>query len=260
MPELPEVEAYRRLAEGVLGSPVRSVVVGDVRFVVGLSPARLGPQIVGRTFVAARRRGKLLILDTEGVTPRLGLRFGMTGRLIVNGVAGVEDLLYSSNRDLSAWDRFALAFDNGGSLVVRDPRLLGSVTVDPDEDALGPDATTLTVAELRAGLGRSAVALKARLMDQSKVAGIGNLLADEILWRAGLAPGRPASSLSPVYERQLAGHVRNTVGLLMARGGSHMGDLVPERRRGGRCPRCAVPLERCSIGGRTSYWCPAHQR
>ena len=119
---------------------------------------------------------------------RLGLRFGMTGRLVVDGLAGVDRLLYASDRGDEAWDRFSVRFADGGRLVVHDPRLLGGVELDPDESLLGPDAASVSPAELHHALEHSAVAVKARLMDQRRLAGVGNLMADEILWRAGLAP------------------------------------------------------------------------
>src|SRR5205085_10121976 len=119
--------------------------------------------------------------------------FGMSGRLLVDGTAGVEELLYSSNRALEAWDRFAIRFVNGGDLRMRDPRRLGGVELDPDESRLGPDALSLTPKQLATALNGSTAPLKARLLDQARVAGVGNLIADEALWRAGLDPARPAS-------------------------------------------------------------------
>jgi formamidopyrimidine-DNA glycosylase len=183
----------------------------------------------------------------------------MTGRLVVDGAAGVDQLLYSSLRDEEAWDRFVVGFDDGGDLRMRDPRRLGGVELDPDEARLGIDALTVRPAEL-AALLRSAAPLKARLMDQARIAGIGNLLADEMLWRAGLDPSRPASSLEPAEVRRLHRHLRRTVDELIARGGSHTGDLQPARRPGGTCPRDGAPLVRRTVGGRTSWICPAHQR
>jgi formamidopyrimidine-DNA glycosylase len=259
VPELPEVEAYRRLAERVLGRQVTRVRVGDPRFLRGTSPRRLSAALRGRHFGAARRRGKLLVLDVEGSGHRLGLHFGMTGRLHVDGVDGVERLVYASDRRLAAWDRLALRFADGGALVVSDPRLLGGAFLDPDESALGPDALALTPADLRRALGTSAAPLKARLLDQSRIAGVGNLIADEVLWRASLAPARPAGSLTPAEQRRLLHHLRRTLADLLERGGSHLGELMPFRAPGGRCPRDGAELRRDTVGGRTSWWCPAHQ-
>jgi formamidopyrimidine-DNA glycosylase len=153
-----------------------------------------------------------------------------------------------------------VAFTDGGDLLVHDPRLLGGVSLDPDEDRLGPDALSVTAAQLRDLLAGSAAPLKARLMDQARLAGVGNLLADEILWRASLSPRRRAGSLTPAELRRLHHHLRTTLDELSARGGSHMGDLMLARERGGRCPRDGAELMRATVGGRTTYWCPRHQK
>lgn len=262
------MEAYRHLAERVVGRTVSAVSVGDARFVRGgTDPDDLARRVRGRAVAAARRRGKLLVLDLHPETRhgvggplRLGLRFGMTGRLLVDGNGPIERLLYSSGRADPGWDRFSMRFAGGGTLTVHDPRLLGGVTLDPDEDALGPDAASITLAELTSAVAGSAAPLKARLLDQSKVAGIGNLVGDELLWRAGLAPGRRAGSLDDGERRHLHRHVLATVRMLVARGGSHTGDLMPARATGGRCPRDGTALRRSTVGGRTTWWCPAHQR
>ena len=222
--------------------------------------AEVGAALVGRALVAARRRGKLLLLDTTGDGPVLGLRFGMTGRLIVDGASGIDELLYAPRRTELRWDRFGLGFADGGSLRLQDPRRLGGVELDPDEERLGPDALTVTGAELTGALAGSRVALKARLLDQHRLAGVGNLIADEILWRAGLSPLRPAGELTPAEVRRLHRHLRSGLALLIERGGAHTGDLGPHRRPGGRCPRDGTELIRSTVGGRSSWWCPRHQR
>src|SRR5690606_8813908 len=107
----------------------------------------------------------------------------------------------------------ALAFDEG-SLVISDPRRLGGVQLEPDVEALGPDAMSLTLRQLRAALDGSRAPLKARLLDQARVAGLGNLLVDEILWRAGLDPARPAGSLDDEEVRRLHRIARSTVARL----------------------------------------------
>jgi formamidopyrimidine-DNA glycosylase len=259
MPELPEVEAYRHLARSALGRTVVEVSAPDAWFLKGgLDAASVSSALLGRQFTDVRRLGKLLLLDTDG-GPVLGLRFGMTGRLLVNGRAGVDDLVYSSPRHVPAWDRFAVRFADGGDLRLRDPRRLGGVLLDPDLSRLGTDVTELTPGSLGRALD-STVALKARLMDQARIAGVGNLVADEALWRAGLDPRRPAGSLDRAELRRLHRHLRRTVDDLTAWGGSHTGDLWPARRPGGFCPKDGTPLRRDTVGGRTTWWCPAHQR
>lgn len=259
MPELLEVEAYRRLVEPLVGLTIVAVHAPDPWFLKGgLDAQTAGAVLGGSRILADRRIGKLLLVDTEAAT--LGLRFGMTGVLDVDGVDGVERLEYGSNRRDEAWNRFRLDLDGGRSLTMRDARRLGGVELDPDESRLGVDATTLTPARLRDLLAGSRAPLKARLMDQSRVAGLGNLLTDEALWRAGLDPARPAGSLDAAEIRRLHSHLRRTLAELGARGGSHTGDLQVNRVRGGRCPRDGAELERRTVGGRTTYSCPHHQQ
>ena len=161
--------------------------------------------------------------------------------------------------------RARFTFDDGGKLLMHDPRRFGSLELAPDEDRLGPDALDVSLADLRAALAiapeRSGAAapLKARLMDQERLAGMGNLLADEILCRAGLAPDAADAAHRRRAERSCTRQLRATLRQLGRRGGSHMGDLMEERDAGGRCPRDGAELRRETVGGRTTYWCPVHQ-
>lgn len=261
MPELPEVEGYRALAESrALERVISSVDAPDSWYLKrGLDAAGAAAALVGRRLVGARRLGKLMLLDsdTSGV---LGIHFGMSGRLLVDGVSSAGRLLYSPADDGVRYDRFALRFADGGSMSVRDPRRLGGVELDPDEDRLGPDALTVSPSQLKRALENAHAPLKARLLDQARLAGVGNLIADEILWRAGLSPAREARSLTPQELRRLHRHLTDGIRDLIERGGSHTGDLQPARARGGRCPRDGSELARATVGGRTTFWCPSHQR
>lgn len=257
MPELIEVETYRRQAEAVVGRRIADVPLLDPLGLRDADPDAVRAELTGLRIEGTDRIGKLLLLRTDG--PSIGLRFGMTGRLVIDGGASIERLEYSSDRDDSAWDRTVLAFDHG-DLRVRDPRRLGGLELDPDVSRLGPDAATITADELTTALGRSKAALKSRLLDQSRVAGLGNLLVDETLWRAGIDPTRPAGSLTHEQVVALAETVVATVADLAGRGGSHTGDLQPARARGTLCPSDGEPLVRSTVGGRTTYHCPAHQR
>src|SRR5687768_13182838 len=260
MPELIEVEAYRQLAELALERKITEVVAPDAWWLKGgLSADVLGDALLGRHFLVARRTGKRLMLDTSNHGPVLGLKFGMTGRLIVDGRLGVEKLEYSSDRALPAWDRLVVVFADGGDLRIRDPRRLGGAEIDPEESRLGPDAVGLNLAGLRKVLGSGRIALKARLMDQSKIAGLGNLLVDEALFQAGLDPARPAGTLDELELKRLHKAIKRTLANLTKRGGSHTGALQPARHREGLCPLDGAPLLRRTIGGRTTYSCPVHQ-
>jgi formamidopyrimidine-DNA glycosylase len=253
-----EVEQYRRAVEAVVGRTIRRVHAPDDWYLKGGTTAAALGVLRGRQVTGTRRIGKLLLVDTDG--PTLGLRFGMTGRVLVDGQAPVERLEYGSARLEPVWVRFALDFRGGGRLEIVDPRRLGGVELDPPPDHLGPDALGIAPAQLRAGLAASRAPVKAWLLDQQRIAGVGNLLADEILWRAGLDPARPAHDLAPAEARRLHRHLVATIGQLTERGGSHTGDLQEARRRGALCPRDGTPLERRTIGGRTTYSCPRHQR
>jgi formamidopyrimidine-DNA glycosylase len=259
VPEGIEVEFYRRAAEAAVGRVIANVHAPDAWFCKGVTPAAMRRALTGVRVIGTRRRGKLLVLDTDGPSA-IGLHFGMTGRIVVDGQAPIAELEYGSSRDLAAWDRFGLTFADGGRLRLNDPRRLGGVELDPDEDRLGPDLYTITRGEIVAAVGAGVVAVKARLLDQARVAGVGNLLADETLWRADIDPARQAASLSAQELATLHRALRTVVTQLTARGGSHCGDLHSERRRDGICPRDGAVLLRRQVGGRTTFSCPDHQR
>ena len=259
MPEGIEIEIYRRAAERAMGRTVASVQATDGWFLKGgLTAQQVTDALVGQQVEAARRRGKLLVLEmSNGV--QLGLRFGMTGRLVVDAVSAIDYLEYAGVRSNPGWDRFGLTFTDGGHLRIQDPRRLGGVQLDPDVDALGADAFTATLGDLRRRVFVGDVALKARLLDQSRLAGVGNLIADEVLWRAGIDPARSAGSLTEAQQAKVHRHLRRVLGEFLRDGGSHTGRLQSARVRGGRCPKDGAELLRRQVGGRTTYSCPRHQ-
>jgi formamidopyrimidine-DNA glycosylase len=251
------------VAEQAMGRLIASVWMIDARYGRGgTTPRRLSHALTGRTFIAARRRGKLMLLDSKG-GPTLGVRFGMTGGIVVDDTEKLDRLRYGPGVFGEQWVRARFAFADGGYLTFHDPRRFGSLELAPDEDRLGPDALSVSRAALALALavrpGQAAAApLKARLLDQERLAGVGNLLADEILWRAGLDPTRR----DPLRDDELTTlhkAVRSTLRQLARRGGSHMGDLMEERKPGGHCPTDGTELRRATVGGRTTFWCPQHQ-
>ena len=260
MPECLEAEAARLvIAHHAVGRMIRKVEAPDDWFLKrGLTPALARAALKGEQLCVARRVGKQLLIDTQQHV--LGLHLGMSGRVIVDDVAAGDPLLYASNRNAPEWYRFGLRFSDGGSLWLRDPRRLGGVEIDPDESRWGPDVFTVRRVDVDLALGRSAAPLKAILMDQSRIAGLGNLLTDEALWRAGLDPARPAGGLTEQERAALHRSIRTTIRVCFKRGGSHTGDLHASRGRGGRCPSDGTELERRTVGGRTTYSCPLHQR
>jgi formamidopyrimidine-DNA glycosylase len=256
-----EVENARALVEArALHREIAKVHAPDAWFLKrGLTPKRVRAALTGNELVVARRRGKLMLVDTA-FGPVLGLHLGMSGRVLVDDEAAGDPLLYASNRADPAWHRFGFSFADGGSLYLRDPRRLGGVELDPDEDRLGPDAAALTVGQLRDVVRRSRAPIKAVIMDQSRIAGLGNLLCDEVLWRASIDPARRADTLTDDEVRRLGRAIGDTLRVLGRRGGSHTGDLTANRGPDLPCARDGAPLRRRTIGGRTTYSCPVHQR
>lgn len=259
MPEILEVEAARAVLDAhALDREIARVHAPDAWFLKrGTTAAALRHALVGNRLTVARRIGKQLLLDTADPGTRLGLHLGMSGRVIVDGEEAGDPLIYASNRRVATWHRFGLHFADGGSFMLRDPRRLGAVELDPDESRLGPDALTITARQLEHALGTRTAPIKAVLLDQARVAGLGNLLVDEALWRAGIDPARPAADVGADERRELYRSVRATLRVLGRRGGSHTGDMP--RDLDAPCPRDGAPLQRRTVGGRTTYSCPAHQ-
>jgi formamidopyrimidine-DNA glycosylase len=224
----------------------------------GTTAAALRHALVGNAFTAARRRGKQIVLDTKDPDVRLGVHLGMSGRVLVDDEEAGDPLVYASNKRTPKWHRFGVRFVDGGDFMLRDPRRLGAVELDPDESRLGPDALSLTYKDFDHALARRTAPIKAVLMDQARIAGLGNLLVDEALWRAGIDPARPAAALGEEDRRALHKAIRTTVRTLGKRGGSHTGDMP--RELDAPCPRDGSPLLRRTVGGRTTYSCPVHQR
>jgi formamidopyrimidine-DNA glycosylase len=248
VPELPEVERARSLIEAkALGRRIADVDDADTWVCRPHAPGEIAAALSGATLVEAHRRGKAMWVETDD-GPALGIHLGMAGRIVVDE-RGSE----------RGWDRFTLRFEDGGSLALRDKRRLGRVVLAPDLSRLGPDAAVVTRREFRERIGRGRAPVKARIMDQSRISGVGNLLADEALWRARVSPLREAGSLSEAELDELRRALRFANRRAIERGGVHTGDLIAQRRGGGRCPRCGAVLERSTVGGRTTWWCPVEQ-
>jgi formamidopyrimidine-DNA glycosylase len=247
MPELPEAERARLQIERALDREIAAVDDRDTYVCRPHAPGDIAAGLVGRRLTSAHRRGKFLWAETDDGGPELGLHLGMAGHIVVDEPAHER------------WDRFALEFADGGRLALRDRRRLGRALLAPDFSHVGPDAAEVGREAFRERIGRGHAPIKARLLDQGAIAGVGNLLADEILWRARLHPRRETGSLSVEeldgLRRELRAAVRSAIRL----GGAHTGQLIAHRERGDACPRCGTTLERATIGGRTTFWCPVCQ-
>jgi formamidopyrimidine-DNA glycosylase len=268
MPELPEVETVRRgLARVLTGRRIARCDVHDPRL-VHRSPLP-ADVVVGDRVRDVRRRGKWLFVDCDDCVVVAHLR--MSGQLLV-GDAGVGT---------TTAPRCELACDDGTVVRFVDQRRFGELLVCTPEDAaaierrLGPDADTLTTAQLRRAFAGSGARCKAALTDQRRIAGVGNMYADEALWRARLDPRRPAGALDDVELRRLARAVRAVMRDALAAGGASTRDglyvdtdgeagwfaveLAVYQRTGEPCPRCATPVERYANGASGTHWCPRCQ-
>jgi len=248
MPELPEVERARALIEErALGRRIAAVDDADAYVCRPHQPGEIAAALSGLELVSANRRGKAMWCDTDD-GPVLGLHLGMAGRIAID-----EDPAPNH------WDRFTLLFEDGGRLALRDKRRLGRAVLDPDLTRVGPDAATISRDAFRTRVGAGGAPLKARIMDQSVLAGVGNLLADETLWRARLSPLRPSGDLDTEELDRLRRELRAATRSAIRLGGVHTGDLIEHRGPGGHCPRCGGALVRANVGGRTTWWCPQEQ-
>ena len=254
MPEGLEAEIWRQAA-----SVLRGRTIQEVWFDGRVGPDELAVVLSGRRIDTVRRRGKVVLVDTDG--PTLGLHFGMTGRLVIDGRSPIERLEYASAADRAEWDRLRVFTGAAGiALRLNDPRRLGRLSLDPDLDHLGPDAFTLTAEQLERACHRRSVPVKTLLLDQSAVAGLGNLCADEVLFWAGVDPRRRACDVSTSGCAAIAQACRNRLPVMLDAGGSTHGCLTPDVRvQLSPCPHDGGPLQRSAIGGRTTVWCQHHQ-
>jgi formamidopyrimidine-DNA glycosylase len=272
MPELPEVEMARRLiADQALHRRIVDVDDSDSYVTRPHAPGELRTALAGRSFTAVHRRGKTIWLETSGpdgeaalAGPEFGLHLGMSGRIVITSPDGTvaeggDPYRYAARLRKAQWNRFTISFADGGSLVLLDPRRLGRARLDPDIGALGPDATQVTPAEFRALITNGTVAVKARLLDQSKIAGVGNLLADEILWQARVSPLARVDTLSAAQVNRLYQALKSVLEAAIANGGAHTGDMIAARHPGGTCPRDGAPMVHGIVGGRSTWWCSREQ-
>ncbi len=249
MPELPEAERARQALETALHRRIVDVDDSDTYVSRPHQPGEIAAALTGHELVSAHRRGKFLWLETDD-GPTLGLHLGMAGRILT----GDDD------REPSRWDRFVLRFADGTWLALRDKRRLSRAIINPDFSHVGPDAAGVDRASFRRLIGAGHTALKARLLNQKAIAGVGNLLADQTLWQARLAPTRDTGTLDDDELDRLRRELRAAIRSAIRHGGVHTGSFISARTRGGVCPRDGHELSRETVGGRTTYWCPACQR
>jgi formamidopyrimidine-DNA glycosylase len=273
MPELPEVESVRRQLEPALvGRRLERVTIDDPRLVRPYEPAEVAAELEGERTVAVERRGKYLVVRFESGRVLL-IHLRMTGSLLHAAAGSLQE---------DPHRRAVVKLDDGSDVAYRDVRRFGTwLLLEPGETEpylsarVGdePLDALFTAARLGEGLAGRRTSLKAALLDQRTLAGIGNIYADEALWRARLNPLRPAASLDRAELRRLHRAIRAALEQGLARQGSTLrdyrlpdgsgGSMQDEFRvygRGGEpCDRCGTPISRTHVAGRTTWFCPTCQ-
>ena len=274
MPELPEVETVRRdLHDRLQGQTVSAVVLGRLRTLRRYSdPRAFVDELIGATVSGTDRLGKYLFIDF-GQSTRLVIHLRMSGQLLWSDSLGVP---------LQKHTHVRIQFESGHELRFIDPRTFGEMfVVDPtgsDLSHVGPDAWTAveTPKDLARRIGSRRSAVKAVLLDQSVVAGVGSIYADEICFRAKVRPGRAADSLRPIDIRRLHEAMKAVLGEAIAARGSTLGDGQyvgadgqpgtfadshrVHARKGRPCQACGQPIVSGIIAQRSAYWCKRCQR
>lgn len=271
MPELPEVEVVRqKLLPSVVNRKISHIVTDKPSYFFLTPPATLKKRLPERTIVSLERHGKYLFVGLDDES-RLILHQGMTGQIY----------LTPRSATVEPHTHLQIAFDDTGPTVVfRDVRKFGKVFYVPKGQThprltnLGPDALNTSGDWLFRTSRKRSVAIKTWLLDQTVLAGIGNIYADEALFQMGIRPTRQAHSLTKDTCEQLAAAIRQTLKRAIELGGSSIRDYIhPDQTRGsyqterkvyGRkglpCYRCGNPIVRIQLQQRSSHFCPTCQK
>lgn len=288
MPELPEVEVIRRrLGETVLHRTIASIRATESNYTFLTPPRALRKYLVGQQFTRLNRRGKYLLFELER-QGCLVIHLGMTGQLFSSRALSPRLVQRSARPKAHPSARFepdkhthlTIVFDDAGDqLHFRDCRKFGKILWlgthehSPRLDRLGPDAAAITASQLTAALLGRHAAIKTLLLDQSILAGVGNIYADESLHSAGISPARSAHDLNSRELAHLALAIRHVLKRAIALGGSSIDDyLHPDGsdgsfqkqfsvygREGQVCRRCGGRIERTVMAQRSAHYCPTCQ-
>ena len=270
MPELPEVETVvRDLRPLITGATIVDATTLWARTLRGIDPEAFAAGVAGRRIEGVTRRGKQLVVSLDGGS-FLTIHLKMTGQLFVVPQGGTED----------PYVRLVVELEDGREIRFRDIRKFGKIGLYLAEDAdpfaaTGPEplSDAFTVRAFRKRIRARKGRLKPLLLDQTFIAGVGNIYADEALWAARLHPLRTARTLRPADERRLWTEIRRILAEAVIRRGSSIDDytapegdgemqdhLMVYQRTGEPCPRCGRPIRRIVVGGRATHFCSWCQR
>jgi len=262
VPELPDVEMFRDYFNATaLHQKVAKVSVSDDRVLEDTSARKLARSLKGKEFSSTRRYGKNLLADVEGSCV-LRLHFGMTGNLKYYKDEDEDEELEHV--------RVLVDFENSYKLAYICQRMLGNVSVEESvEDfvrrkELGPDAMEISADELAEKLAGTRQSVKAFFMDQEKIAGLGNIYTDEVLFQCGIHPGKSCAKLDEKEAKELHKTIHRVVDYAVKHradprkfGGNY---LLPRRGEGEPCPRCGGKIKKMKVSGRSAYFCPKCQK
>ena len=272
MPELPEVETVRaRLEPKLVGRRFEQVEIVDPRLTRPADPAEVAAELEGEEAAALDRRGKYLIVRFE------------SGRVLLIHLRMTGQLLHANGPAEDVHRRAVVSLDDGSDVVYRDVRRFGTWQLLDEDDLLPylaqrigrePLVRSFTSKRLAEALEGRRAPLKSALLDQRRLAGVGNIYADEALWRARLHPLRAAGELSTAEITALHRGIRAALRAGIARQGATLSnyrtpDGTPGRmqeefrvygREGEPCERCGTPIEKIRAGGRGTWYCPSCQR
>jgi formamidopyrimidine-DNA glycosylase len=259
MPELPDVEAYKKYMDSkALHQKIKEVEVQD-KSILKTSPKTLQDKFTDQEFEKSTRIGKNLLVQSQN-EHWLILHFGMTGYLEY----------YKKDKGAPKYSKVIFHFDNHHCLSFINKRKLGSVDITADVEGwrkdkkIGPDALDLDLAEFREIISRKKSRIKTALTDQSAIAGIGNIYADEILFQARIHPELSINDISDDQVKELYGKMKQVLETAIKHDAqpddlpSHY--LLHHRKEGNDCPKCGGKIEKITIAGRSSYVCPACQK
>lgn len=258
MPELPDVEVFKKEAGKATGARVESVGIADKKF-LGDVKKDMEKHLSGKKLTEPFRRGKLLFLNTDDKYA-VAMHFGMTGYL----------RHIRKKDDLPKYVKCFFDLDNDHRLCYFSKRKLGNIEITDNVDEfihnhdLGPDALEVREQDFIEALKKSKSMIKSFITDQSVIAGIGNVYADEILFQAGIHPKQQADSLDDSRGKD----IYDQIGRVLEKAIELQADvskfpdsfLLTRRKEGEKCPRCGGKVKKLKISGRTGYFCPRCQK
>ncbi|MCF7916916.1 MAG: hypothetical protein K9L61_03975 [Candidatus Omnitrophica bacterium] len=254
MPELPDVEIFRRyLSRTSLNKKIKEVEIDTAKIVEGISVSKLKKELQGKKFKTTKRIGKNLFvkIDKKWVL----FHFGMTGFF----------KYFKDKKDKPKHTRLLISFSNGNNLSFVNTRLLGKVSIVEDLDnylnqkKIGPDALKIDYKYFKQIVDKANKNIKSFFMDQSKLAGSGNIYTDEILYQAKIKPKQKANKLSDKEKKK----VFNKMKYVLKKAIDYQADpekipnswLLNHRDQSEQCPRCGKKIKKIKISGRSAYFC-----